>query len=551
MGLNTIGYHYAEAREVEVVNKPNWPNGTWAAKFNAVYGRSTRIAWGLLFFTLPVTSFPYLPSELGGRTLVRPLAIYPLIFLVFLLVLPRLWKRPLPKTFLPLFAFVLAAMISSLVAFTADLEAYRGVTLFERFFRNQLTLALGLAFYVTVVLLPGTWDDMRFSLRWLYAGFGLALLWGTFQIPYVLHFSSAYFKLANLAQSFVSSRKLFTTRISGMTYEPKWFAEQICFVLMPWLVGAVLTRRSIFNWRYKWITVELLLLLWSTVVMLFTFSRTGVIILAVMVVLGYLLHRSGVARQGALHRLAVRKRSLTGAPLKSRLSRRGRRILEAGLIVIGLASLLFVVGSQNAYFSRLWRYWTEGKARTRTYLQFIAFEQRFIYWETALRIFDQSPLLGVGLGNYAFYFDKMLPDQPYDIQKEVIRQITPGEGRDRLITPKNLYARLISETGVLGTALFTTFVLAVLGCILYLWYSRSEEQRYWGISGLLVLAVFVFVVFSFDSFALPNMWIVFALVTAAAHLEDPDLVTDAPQTAAGDPGMTDKASAEEMVYASL
>jgi len=236
---------------------------------------------------------------------------------------------------------------------------------------------------------------------------------------------------------------------------------------------------------------------------------------------------------------------------KSRLSRRSRRILEVGLIVVGLASLLFAVGSQNAYFSRLWRYWTDGKARTRTYLQFIAFEQRFIYWETALRIFDQSPLLGVGLGNYAFYFDQMLPDQPYDIQKEVIRQITPGEGRDRLITPKNLFARLISETGVLGTALFITFVLAVLGCILYLWHSPSEEQRYWGISGLLVLAVFVFVVFSFDSFALPNMWIVFALVTAAAHLKDPEEIADTSRAADGDPGLTDKALAKEMVYADL
>jgi len=182
---------------------------------------------------------------------------------------------------------------------------------------------------------------------------------------------------------------------------------------------------------------------------------------------------------------------------------------------------MFLVGSQNPYFSRLWRYWTENKARSRTYLEYIAFEQRFVYWATALRIYQQNPWVGVGLGNYAFYFAEMIPDQPYDQQKEVMRQITPGEGRDRLITPKNLYARLISETGLLGMVAFTAFLLAVVGSLLYLWFSPSSEQRYWGVSGALAIFVFAFVTFSFDSFALPNMWVVFGMITAAARLDDP------------------------------
>ena len=56
-----------------------------------------------------------------------------------------------------------------------------------------------------------------------------------------------------------------------------------------------------------------------------------------------------------------------------------------------------------------------------------------------------------------FYFPDMLPNQPYDEQREVMRQITPGEGRDRLITPKNLYARLIAETGSAGDSLVYRF----------------------------------------------------------------------------------------------
>jgi O-antigen ligase len=269
----------------------------------------------------------------------------------------------------------------------------------------------------------------------------------------------------------------------------------------------VLSGRTIFPWRYRWITVEWFLLAWSAGVLVFTYSRTGLFILAVLVFLSYWLYR--------LRLLKADKPAVRPA------QRPVWRIVEGLALLALLVGGLFFIGSQNAYFSRLWRYWTEGKARTRTYLEFIAFEQRFVYWATAMRIYDQNPALGVGLGNYAFYFPDLVPNQPYDEQREVMRQITPGEGRDRLITPKNLYARLIAETGLLGTVIFSVFLLAILGCVLYLWFSPSAEQKYWAMSGFLALVVFAFVVFSFDSFSIPNMWVVFGLITAAAHLEDP------------------------------
>lgn len=469
--------------------------------------RITKITWALLFITLPVTNFPYFPSGTGGKTLVRPLAIYPLFILVILFTIPHLLKRPLPRTFLPLFAFVIAATISSVAAFSTDLETLLGVTMISRFIRSLITVGLGLAFYITVSLLPESWDDLRFSLRWLYAGFILALFWGTMQIPYVIHYSHTYFKWINQLQSLVSTRKLFPTRISGLTYEPKWFAEQISFLLLPWLLGAVLTRNSIFRWRYKWLTIEWILLGWAAFVLVFTYSRTGLFILVVLALLSYVISRFYIH-----NKLAVTNRPPKG---------KGRRILEIATVLISLITIMFLVGSQNTYFSRLWRYWTEAKSRNRTYFEYIAVQQRFVYWQTAYYTFESYPLLGVGLGNYAFYFDEMLPDRPWFLQKEIVRQITPTEGKDRLITPKHLYARLLAETGLLGTAMFTTYIFAIIGCILFLWFSHTLEQKYWGLSGLLAMVVFAILIFSYDSFALPNMWIVFGLITAAAHRTDP------------------------------
>ena len=93
-------------------------------------------------------------------------------------------------------------------------------------------------------------------------------------------------------------------------------------------------------------------------------------------------------------------------------------------------------------------------ARDKTYLEYIAFGQRFAYAETALRIFADYPILGVGLGNYAFFFDKELPNRPWQNSPEIIRQITPTERGSQLITPKNLPARLLAETGLVGAILF-------------------------------------------------------------------------------------------------
>ncbi|HEY5572951.1 MAG TPA: O-antigen ligase family protein, partial [Anaerolineales bacterium] len=167
--------------------------------------------------------------------------------------------------------------------------------------------------------------------------------------------------------------------------------------------------------------------------------------------------------------------------------------------------------------SRLWRYWTED-TRTSSYLEYIAFGQRLIYWQAAYSIYAENPILGVGLGNFAFYFEDHLPERSFQTVPEILRVVTRSQGADRLITSKNLYARLLAETGLVGSAAFFTFTLAVLGCALVLWLSTDPEQKYWGAAGLLGFVMFALTALSTDSFSIPNMWVVFGLITAAAHI---------------------------------
>jgi hypothetical protein len=124
----------------------------------------------------------------------------------------------------------------------------------------------------------------------------------------------------------------------------------------------------------------------------------------------------------------------------------------------------------------------------------------------------------VGLGNFGFYFDEMLPDRPLGYMPEVLRIITPEAGRNRLITAKVFYVRLLAETGLVGTAAFFAFLVAIFGCALYLWLSPDKETKYWGRAGLLGVVAFLTAALSYDSFALPNMWIVFGLITSSAWI---------------------------------
>jgi O-antigen ligase len=188
------------------------------------------------------------------------------------------------------------------------------------------------------------------------------------------------------------------------------------------------------------------------------------------------------------------------------------------LIVFILIGVIFVAGQQNNYFARLWTYWTEGAGGELNFFQYIAFDQRFLYWGAAYDIFQHYPLVGVGLGNYTFYFAEHLPDVSLYRVPEILRKLTPSPGVDQIVTVKSLHVRLLAETGIAGTAAFAAFVIAIAGCVVWLLKPTGLETRFWGMAGVLVLLVFALAGFSFDSFALPNMWVVFGFLSAAYHL---------------------------------
>ncbi|MGB9641246.1 MAG: O-antigen ligase family protein [Anaerolineales bacterium] len=459
-----------------------------------------KIAWAVFWLALPITSFRYFPAGLGGGTLVRPLSLYPLLILLIIGVIPLLIRRPIPKTVMTLFPFILALLASAAASTFLDIEPILGISVSDRILRALITLAIGIAYYFAVVLL--CYDRSRFysALRWMMSGFLIAFLWGSLQVVYILHFNPVYYAKLNRIQLLFSIRKLFTTRISGMTYEPNWFGEQISVLLLPWLVAAVFSGQSFFPWRWKKVTIEWFLLGWALLMVGFTFSRAAYINVIAIGFLAILIFRkpashSGVQRSGWV---IVRK------------------IGEVLVVLVVFAVGGYTVGKHNAFFSRIWSYWLEKKDTSiADYFQYLGFGARLVYVSTAVNTFEAYPIFGVGPGNYAFFFEKMMPDQPLAVTPELLRIISPEENRNRLITPKNLYLRILAEGGLVGMASFLTFIAAVLGWGLYLWLSKDPQEHFLGGAAILGLVVLALAAFSFDSFALPNMWVLTGLIAAA------------------------------------
>src|SRR5215217_3814274 len=255
-----------------------------------------KFLWGAVVFTLPITSFRYFPF-LGDATYVRPLSLYPIALLIPLLLGKLLQKKtsiPRSGTLVPLLAFVLIALAATGIGLLLDPLPLRGQGYIGRVVRAWSTLAIGLAFFVTAIWMNRNEEDLRFSLKWLLAGFIMDILWSGVQS---LAFYTPLLKKVTVThwQRLFSMRELVkTNRVSGMAYEPAWLAGQIATVYLPWLFASLLTRVRIT--RFKWL--EVILLGFAGLLLLATYSRGGLLTAAGALGLTFLLVGRGELRAG-------------------------------------------------------------------------------------------------------------------------------------------------------------------------------------------------------------------------------------------------------------
>ena len=112
----------------------------------------------------------------------------------------------------------------------------------------------------------------------------------------------------------------------------------------------------------------------------------------------------------------------------------------------------------------------------------VAFAERIAYWEAGFRTFSTHPVLGVGFGNSGFFMQANLPGYAFRLTE--IRDLISGEFAG-LPNPKNLWVRLLAETGLLGFAAFLTWWIVIGAGAVLLWRRGHPLERLIGCAGLL------------------------------------------------------------------
>ncbi len=483
--------------------------------------------WILLLISIPFTSSPLVAFFTGGGP-VSPLAGIPLILLLGLWYVPHfLRSRTIPKVAVPLLLFVGIALLSTVMSVFLEHLPFLGQASLGRGIRALITLFLGIGFYFVIANYPSTPRKMTRSIQWLYVGGIFMLLWSTIQILFVFRDASIPKDIWLLHRVF-SNRDMLYTRVTGMAYEPSWLANLLVILYIPLWLSSVIRGFTVFQNRFRKITIELVLLLWGIVVLFLSFSRVG--LLSFFTIVGTL----GLVGSWRLAgKLAKGKDSETQGRQKIYIRKGLHLALWIFFILFVILLIYYVVLLASRLDSRIERMFEtdfisvieESPTPVFTIANRLAYAERVMFWTIGLRVFANHPILGVGLGNTGFYFQELAPAYSYYLP-ELVRILT---GTQAFPNPKNLWVRLLAETGIIGFSTFMIwFFIMALGALRLL-------KRNNGLAGVIGLATLLAILaqfwegFSLDTFALPQFWVLMGFTTLLLRNEsNPNESADEP-----------------------
>lgn len=456
----------------------------------------SRLFWAMVVLFLPVTSFRFFPF-LGKDTMVRPLSFYPLAVLIVILLI-RLVKHDLHLRLngsLLLYSLFLAvAFVATILGGVQNPIPMHGQEYAGRAIRAWVTLAGGLAFFVGTMLMNQEEEDLRFTLKWLYIGLIASIIWGAIQMfSYMTDIPGR--PLLNKVQKLFSVRQLLAKRrAAGFAYEPSWLANQLATVYIPWLFAGIVSEYRVFKRRW----VEPALFIGATGLLICTFSRGGILMTAGTCGLVFLCTQTKRIRQAWNW---LRKPFRIGQTSRQKIY---QAMLRVGILVT-LLGILGGVGwtlAKNPYFSKIWK---SNKTTLAEYMVDIYAGPRLAYATAGMEIFEGHPFTGVGLGASGLYLYDHLPEWSKTTLSEIAKHLIPNAWL--YPNPKNLFIRLLAETGLIGFGLYLLFQLNILSQILTYLRQHSPRDQYLGIAGLTTWIVLICYNFTQDSFIDPNGWL--------------------------------------------
>jgi len=460
---------------------------------------------------LPLTSFPLVQALTGSDSVAAASGLLlPLLVLGWLI--PLVIRRELfPRQSLPLIAFALVAMLSTLLSSFIEIPAYKGIYPLNAQIKALVTLAIGMCFFLVAATWPVTQPRLETSLR-IINWTGLAIiLWSLTQAA-AWEYYNRYPQWMRDINDLYSIGPLIRARVSGFTLEPSWLAHQLNLLYLPFWLAAAVRRTSVHRFRLWIFTFENLLLAGGAVVLFLTLSRVG--LAAFLLMVGWVL--LGFTLQAARW-VKIRLQNSARLPviLRPVWQRAGLAIVLScfGLVyAAGVFGLAQGVQRIDPRMKTMFQFDLDGENSILRYASRLMFASRLVYWQAGWGVFERHPFLGVGLGNAGFFFPKSLSQYAwtqYEVRELVFRSET-------LLNIKSLWVRLLAETGIAGFALFISWIYLMWRTADSLKRTRWRTGQQLSLSGQLIVVALLFEGFSLDTFALPYLWISLGIVTAAS-----------------------------------
>jgi len=474
--------------------------------------------WVFLLVTIPFTSHPWV-AAVTGPTGVSPLSGIPLALLAVTWLPGHLWKRrQAPKSLMLLLGFLVAALLSSAMAFFLPILPLEGTGLLSRGFRSMSTLVMGIAFFALAALFPRTEDQLRATLRWIFVGAAILLLYSTFEVSRIPDADNP------VPQNIVDFHRLFSirdpqrARVSGFAYEPSWLGNQLVMLYIPLFLASVYAGYGVITFRGRRVPLEWGLLAWSLVVLFFAFARLAWVSAILMAVAVALLGWRKVAGQARLRR---GRAGGDGHPNRAWIRRAAQALLLLTVVLlVGVA--VFGAGStidnrlESLFHLDLRRVISDRHPWPYLLATQLRYVERLMYWIAGFRIFSLYPLFGIGLGNAAFLMPLTVPPFAFYLPETIASLHLGAYG---LPNTKSLWIRILAETGILGFSLFAAWIVDAGTRAALLFRQTGGLARMLGLAGLLTLLALAIEGFSLDTFALPQLWMVLGLAVAASRLK--------------------------------
>ncbi|MDP2966151.1 MAG: O-antigen ligase family protein [Pelolinea sp.] len=463
-----------------------------------------KITWYILIALLPLTSMPLVKKLLGSDSVASPAIIF-LVILIFLWLAGLIFNDRLliSSKVLPLALFTCVAIIATLFSFFLQTPAFKGFGELKPIISVIATLVIGFLFFLIASSFPVDDEVKNKTLKVINWTGLIILIWCAFQALAwygTQHYPQWMFKI----QGFLSERVLYRQRTTGFALEPSWLAHQLNMLYLPFWLSATLTGYSSHSFRIKRISFENILLAGGVLTLGLTLSRVGFAAFLCMSALAIvLIHRHIVS--------AINTWLTDKLKPRIKLNRKSISHIIIVLYILLVALLVLVYSRIDPRMASLFKFSFDQDSPLLRYFNQLKFGDRVVYWLTGWNIFNEHPIIGVGLGNAGFYFPQNIPAYGWSLL-EVRRLLYRSH---LLLNVKSLWFRLLAETGIVGFSLFIGWIISLLSRLVEKYKSAKPIERTLGLAGILVVLGLIFEGLSIDSFAMPYWWISLGLAVTS------------------------------------